>query len=113
MLEHEIKMLEKLENTPSAQSKTEVRQKSVCLKTSRFKLSCFAQTLLRVQIRESFSGETRNQPFKSLGSYGVVAQDFVNAFEKFLGPLFRVSNFDLSIPHVLCVDHQSQSLEAV
>ena len=60
MLEHEIKMLEKLENTPSAQSKTEVRQKSVCLKTSRFKLSCFAQTLLRVQIRESFSGETRN-----------------------------------------------------
>ena len=60
MLEHEIKMLEKLENTPSKQSKTEVRQKSVCLKTSRFKLSCFAQTLLRLQIRESFSGETRN-----------------------------------------------------
>ena len=53
------------------------------------------------------------QPFKSLGSHGVVAQDFVNAFEKFLRPLPRVSNFDLSVPHVLCVDHQSQSLEAV
>ena len=38
------------------------------------------------------------QPFKSLGSHGVVAQDFVNAFEKFLRPLFRVSNFDLSVP---------------
>ena len=35
------------------------------------------------------------QPFKGLGSHRVLAQDFVDAFKKFLGPFFCMPNFDL------------------